>query len=625
MRFFHCTTLTLALSAAFHSAAQAADTPEADLADITVTATRQNQDTLTSLNDVSIISAAQIERSGSASLPELLRRQAAIESVSSGTPGSQSSVFIRGTNSNHAVILIDGVRLVSGATGAAALQHIPLAQIDRIEIVRGPVSSVYGADAIGGVIQIFTKKPQPGLHASIGAGIGNRHTQEGDVAVWGQNGGLAYQATLSHNTTAGFSSQNQHADSAWSKANLDKDGYRTTAFSGKLSYDLAEGHTISAQTFNTRNQVEYDENPSGQDEERSRINQLRLSTDNRLSEHVRAHLSASLNQDKSKIYYQDGSQLNRSIDSKDKNILGLLKGRYDTFGWILGAEWNKQNTESHSTPWGSPQIATQEDFSTNTVTNRALFAGADARFGPVLTEANIRHDHTNRYGNHTTGKIALGYQISPHWVAKASYGTGFKAPTLNDLYSIWGNPKLQAETSRNAELALHYQASGQAFKLSAFHNHIDNLIVAQKNRTVNKDATIKGISAEGKYTLGDVIVRADATYQDAHDQEADWQLDRRAMVFGNIGADYTPNERLTLSANLHLHGHSWDKDWNTFPATRVRNGGYGIASVSAKYQVTPQWDLSLSGDNIFNKKYTTAYGYNTPGASVMLRSRYQLK
>ncbi len=617
MQTFSFKKLTIAILG-LSSLATLAHANTTELDEISVTATRLPQKTLTTLSDISIITEDDIAKSGVQDLPNLLKRTTGLEVSSSGGPGTQSSLFTRGTNGNHTVVLIDGVRIVSATTGQAAFNHIPLNQIERIEVVRGAASSVYGADAVGGVIQIFTKKPENGaFNADIGAGIGNRNTYEVDANVSGKVGKLSYQLSGSHNQTKGFSATN--SNHPWGIYNPDKDGYKNSAFSGSLAYDIADGHQLIARALQDRGVAEMDAITTGQDYNRSALHVYSLESQNKLTDNIQSNLQISRSEDLFKMYSDNdidtgfGTVNTGHINTKTNKALWTLTGTSQYINWLAGAEWQKQKVDSNT------------KYSENSRTNKAIFAGLDFNKDRFLIESNLRYDDNEKFGNQTTGRAAFGYQITDNLTARLSYGTSFRAPTFNDLYypaSPWGatsNPNLKAEKGKNAEVGLTYNNQTTLIQWSLFQNRIKNFISLDDSyipQNLSK-AKITGSSLSAQHKLGDITLRGDITYQSPKDKGSDKQLSRRAKVFGNLGIDYAASEKLTLSANQHLHGHSYDDATNN-----RRLGGYGITSLSAIYQITPQWNVSLNGDNIFDKKYTTAYGYNTPGASIMLKTRY---
>lgn len=606
MKPFALKHISLAILAGTSLVAQAQE-ESVQLNDVIVTATRLPQKTLTSLNDISVITANDIAKSGVQDLPSLLKRITGLEVSSDGGPGAVTSLYTRGTNFNQTVVLVDGIRIANANFNQASFNHIPLSQIERIEVVRGAASSVYGADAVGGVVQIFTKKAEDGaFNANIGAGIGNRNTYEVDGNVSGTVGKLSYQLSASHNQTKGFSAQNEQGFSY----NPDKDGYQNSAFSGSLTYDIAEGHKIIAKALVNKGKAEYDgvsytAEDSGQDYNISRLRIYSLESQNKLNDFITSSLQIATSEDRLNATSDNKNGWKGYINSKNNQVTWTLNGKHQYINWIAGAEWQKQKIDSDTS------------YNESSRTNKAIFAGLDFNKDQFLLESSLRHDNNEKFGNETTGRLATGYRITDNLTARLSYGTSFRSPTFNDLYYPgFSNPNLKAEKGKNTEIGLTYDDKTTLVQFSIFQNRIRDLI---NNATNINKAEITGTSLSAKHIMGDITLRGDITYQNPRNKTNDKQLDKRAKVFGNLGIDYQATEQLILSANQHLHGHSHE---DVYLKGRQRLGGYGITSVSAQYQITPDWQVSVSGENIFNKHYTTAYGYNTPGASVMLKTRF---
>lgn len=611
---FRISLLSAGIFQAFCAQAQtvAAQAEQEETAPVVVTANRLSQNPLTSLSDVSVITQAQIQASGASDLPGLLQRTLGVEASTQGPAGTTASLFIRGTHTSQAVVLVDGVRMTNLNFNQAAFQLIPLSQIERIEIVRGAASSVYGADAVGGVVQIFTKHPEEGFHGAVGAGIGNRSSGEANAAVWGKSGKFSYSATLSHEQTEGFSAQNPQG----MNFNPDKDGYRNTAFSGSLAYEWLPGQTLTARVLTGQGKSEYDGyNPvtwatsKGQDTNAFAINQYSLESKNRLGSRVTSTLLLSQAEDNSDMFADGSPTRTAHINSRDRRALWTLDGDLGWGHWLAGAEYSHQSIDSDTA------------YAVTDRHNKAVFAGLDAHWQNWLAEANLRYDHTSQFGGATTGKIGLGYRITPQLTARASYATSFRAPTFNDLYWPFGggNPNLKPEHGHNSEIGLYYQNGTTQAQAALFHNRINDMIALDSNWVPQNisQATITGLNLAARHSFGKVGVHGDVSWQNPHNDSTNTQLARRAELYGNLGVDYAPTDRLLLSANWHLSSHTFDDAANT-----RRLPGYGIVNVAARYQITPQWEMSLSGENIFNRRYSTAYGYNTTPASVMLRTRF---
>ncbi|WP_434777021.1 TonB-dependent receptor domain-containing protein [Neisseria sp. Ec49-e6-T10] len=594
--------------------------------DVIVTATRTAQKVSNALSDVSVITQSDIQNSGSRSVSDLLNKVTGVETFSSGGRGKATNLFLRGTSSEQSIVLVDGVRLFSATTGSAAIQHIPLEQIDRIEVVRGSTSSIYGADAIGGVIQIFTKKPSNTHTQSASIGIGSQNTYEASAGASGKWNKLGYQAMVSHDYTGGFSTTNKDA-SAY-VYNPDNDGYRNTTFTGKLDYEWLKGQTIKASAYIGKSKSEYDAYKFSmayppipadykQDEEHSKLTQFTVESSNTLiDEHLFSSLKYSKSQDKSKSFESERPDNTGFFNTTTDNVSWILNGKINTINAIFGLDWLRSKVDSSTI------------YEKDSRDNKAVFIGADWQYKNHLLEGSARYDDNEQFGSARTGRIAYGYKFTPTLSARASYATGFRAPTFNQLYYPgWSNPDLKPEKSHNTEIGLTYHPEKLKIDWVAFRNSIDNLIQYQNNHTVtNNKVKIKGTSLSVAASLSDsVILKANATYQDPIDKNTNQVLNRRSRAFGNIGVDYLPNEDWTLNANVYIKGKGYDSysDDMTWQTVSVRNAGYATLDLGVRYQMTPSISTSFTVENLFDKGYTNAYGYNTSGQSVFWRISYQ--
>ena len=592
-----------------------ADTTSADteLDNIVVTATRVSQNPLKSLNDVSVITRSDIDNSNAQSLPELLQQTIGLETLSNGGSGTVSSLYTRGTNSNQTVILIDGVRLVSATTGAASYNHIPLNQIERIEVVRGAASSVYGADAIGGVVQIFTRKPKDGAaHGSIGAKVGTDGQRGGDANVGGRVGDFSYQLSAgTERTDGGFSATNN--DYAFGH-NPDEDGYKNHNITGRLAYEWAEGHEISASALRTRGDAEYDAGgsdpvtwaPIAIDNEHyiTDLSQFSIASRDKITDSIQSNLQLSVSREKGKS--QTDGITNYYVNSQDTRAQWIVNGDHEHIQWQAGTEWLKQEVESDT------------DYARNSRTNRAFFGAVNGNFNRFLVESSLRQDRDSQYGHHTTGRLALGYEVTDNLVGRVSYGTAFRVPTFNELYYPYGggNPDLTPEKSRSWEAGLKYHTQDLAVDWTVFHTKLTDMINGWPAHNVN-EATMVGTSLAASKQWQQFKLYGNVTYQDPRDESNEKLLVQRARVFGNVGVDYQPHEHWRLNANMHVHGRSYADAANTDSL-----GGYATLGAGVEYKPSEQWSVKLSGNNLLDKQYTTVRGYNTQGRSVLLSGRY---
>ncbi|MDF0604453.1 TonB-dependent receptor [Neisseriaceae bacterium TC5R-5] len=583
---------------------------------VIITATRQVQPISKTLSDVSVITGDEIRESGAQNLVELLSRQPGVESTSTGGMGSMSSLFLRGSNANHTLILLDGMRIVAASAGLTALQHFPMAMIERIEIVRGPASSLYGADAIGGVIQIFTHQGggKPSIQGSLG--YGSHHTLRADTALQGKIDNTAYNISLIREQTRGFSATNAKSDSY----NPDRDGYENTGYNARIRQTLAPGHDISLQLFQTFSRNDYDSSPIGQDVERSRQTGANIELRNQLDENWHSTLRFAQTQDKREDF-NGGNLLSPASMNETTQNEWQWQHDLDTAAgkWLAAMVYSDQQVNAKASYMPNGYTVDSRD-------NKAALLGYQNRFGKHLLQASARRDINSQFSNKNTGSLGYGYQLNEQWLLRSSYGTAFKVPTFGDLYSPFGNPTLQPETSQNIETAIRWAKPGKQAELIWYRNNIDNLISYQgsQNKLLNKSARINGATLSASSNWEAWELAGSVTYQEPIDQRTQQQLVRRARAFGQLNASYDWG-KVRTGIEGKLSSRRPDRDYRTFPYQDVWLPGYGIINLFADYSLNTEWVLNTRIDNLFSRDYEAAYGYNTGGFGWFISLRYQPK
>ncbi len=412
------------------------------LADQVVTATRTAQTASQSLAAVSVIDREDIERSQARSVPELLRQVPGVSLANNGGFGKNTTLFLRGTESDHVLVLIDGIKVGSASAGLTAFQDLPVELIERIEVVRGPRSSLYGSEAIGGVIQIFTRRGDgQGAKPFFSAGYGTHQTLEGSAGVSGGAGNGWYSLGVSSFDTAGINTK--RAGTAGYEP--DRDGYRNLSGNLRGGYRFDNGLELDGTLLRAKSHNDYDQvfgnsgfNANADGEQNLVGGRARFTP----FDPWLVTLQAGRSEDKADAY-QDGRFYSRFDTRRDslswQNDLTLAEGHVLT----LGYDWQKD------------EISSSEAFSVDSRLNKGWFAQYLGQYGRQDWQLSLRRDDNQQFGVHDTGSAAWGYALSDALRFTVSYGTAFKAPTFNELYyPDYGNPDLDAETSRSLEVGL---------------------------------------------------------------------------------------------------------------------------------------------------------------------------
>ena len=583
---------------------------------VVVTASRGPQAVIDLLADVTSIGPEEIGRAGAQSLPELLQRQPGVEIVQNGGPGSVSGVFLRGTNRGQVLVLIDGVRLASQSVGATSLEAIPLDQIERIEILRGPASSLYGADAIGGVIQVFTRRGTGELSGSATAGYGTYDTWSASAGMAGSAGPVKLSAQLAARGSRGFDAIVDPRNFA---ANGDRDGYGGNSASASATLPWAAGQELAAQYFYSRLDAQYDGGPGHDDRTITTLESWQVASRNRLTEGWTSQLSAGAGIDDSVSQTGYGDYPFRTVQRQYawQNDFALPRGTL-----TVGLERREE------------EVATEAGFPVTSRTTDAAFAIGQWRHGAHALQANVRVDDASQYGAHTTGALAYGYTAAPGLRFTAGYGTAFKAPSFNDLYYPgFSNPSLLPETSRNVEAGVYGSGSGvlpeggaavrwQA-RAIAYRNRVDDLIVFQCDAAFNcaprnaERATMQGVTLGAGATFGATTLDGSLDLQSPQNDTTDKLLPRRARRHGALTASHQAGP-LRVGAEVIASSYRYDD-----AANLVRLAGYGILNLTADWVLARQWALQLRANNVFDRDYQLAAGYSTGGATLYAGLRWQ--
>ena len=592
---------------------------DADL--IVVTATRQATRANELTSDVSVITREEIEQAGETNLPQLLARQPGIQYNANGGSGASSGVFIRGAASNQSIVLIDGQRVGSATTGSPALSRIPLDQIERIEILRGPASSLYGADAIGGVIQIFTRRGEGAARVNASTGYGSYNTSETNVGVSGGTDLVSYSVQAGYLNTDGFNSISNKSNALY---NSDRDGYYNKNISASFAIRPASGQEIGMNLLASQGTNQYDSNDdSALGAAKNYTSDQRVASYSIYSRNRVSDLWTST--------VRIGRSTDDATDYADGVRSGVFRTDMDLLSWqndvklpvgkaLLAVEHAEQ------------KVSGSTDYAVSERTINSLLAGWNGQFDDHSVQFNVRSDDNSQFGAETTGSAAYGYQLSEQWRTHISYGTAFRAPTFNELYypinqySGGGNPDLRPEKAKNAELGVNWERGNQRVAAVVYRNKVTDLIEYRPPTyaPVNvSEALLRGatLTYDGRFapwSLGTAIDFLDPRNEASGANNGNL-LARRAKQQMSSYLGWT-NGNWVLRGEWKLVGDRYDDAANT-----VRLGGYGLVNLYADYRIERDWSLFARANNIFDKQYETADNYATAGANVFVGVRYSPK
>lgn len=611
------------LAAALLPTAALAQSPVSTNEVMVVTANRVEQPAASVLAPTLVIDRTDIEARQVQSLPDLLRTLPGVQLVSMGGRGHQSSLFMRGTNSNHSLILINGRQIAAMAVGTPDLSQIPLGLVERVEYIRGPRAAVYGSDAIGGVINIITQTSArqgnethlTGGAGSHGYGMGQLRTVQALGEKTDGNLMLGYEKT-------------DGVDVVAQTHQPDRDGFDT--FNGQLglNHDFNEQWSGELNALGWRNLTETD---GTTDQSRVSAKQFDGALKYRGTA-LTSRLEASYGEHRLKTWLDaDGEGSGQPIHTGLTHLAWINGWQVnDNLHLTAGADWQQEQmkSDSRAEDWssGSPAIV---GFAAPDRDNTGLFAVGSYRWNPLLLELSGRTDDNQQYGRHNTWSAAAGVDIDPHHKARLSYGTGFKAPTFLDLYYPgYENPNLKPEESRNLELGLSGQYNAWDWSVNLYRNRIENLIRCQSAsascRPNNTDADIHGMELALGLMTGPVRHDLSFDITRAEDKnDADRQLLRRARNKGSWLASVTTGPVEWSGEALYV-GKRYDNDFSSWPATRRELGSYTLFNLGAHYAVNERLTLGGRVDNLLDRDYDEAVGYPGTGTEFRVTADYRL-
>ncbi|GJM12384.1 MAG: TonB-dependent receptor [Pseudohongiella sp.] len=584
---------------------QAQTAGDTTVEEVIVAANRIEQPLSAVLAATTVIDKEAIRQASAQNLAGLLAGVPGMQFSPSGGQGAQTSLFMRGTESDHTLILVDGVQMTTNSGPAGRLEFIPLDQIERVEIVRGPRSSVYGSEAIGGVVNIITKpNVREDFSGSLKLMAGTEGSSSENIGLQGKIGNTSLSLNASHFETDGIDNSDRGSD--------DDDGYENDSFALSLAHQFGERVSFSSTYSSFDAESDYDDGV--------------VNTD---SQQFSGILTAALSERwDSKLVFERFEEDNldagafgvTNSNSENQKLSWQNSYSFDA-GNLLSFGVDHQEQELRYSTFGALQTDTSRD-------NDGVYAVYVRESGPLDLTLSLRNDDNERFGNHSTGSIAIGSDFSDSLRAWVSYGTAFKAPNLIDLYVdfpsffFFANPQLEPETAESLELSIQAEALGAAWQLNVFRNDIEDLISTDASFTslANiQQARIDGVEATVSSNIIGWQVDAALTLLDHENRSTGSELLRRPeQTFSlNIAREFGAFD---IAVNLLAQDEHLDIDPVNFGNSTV--GGFGVVNLVAGYRLNEDFDLRLRIGNVLDKEYQIVDGFNTQDRTAQFSLNY---
>ncbi len=587
---FPATIAGISLAALPVAVAAQSETEEADKLDpIVVTATLGPETTGESLSSVTVISKEDIERLQPTEFTELLRGQPGVNLVSSGSYGKATSIFLRGAGSSGTVLLLDGIRLRSASAGIPPWQYLPPELMEKVELVRGTKSSLYGADAVGGVIQAFTLEPEADRQAWVGLTGGSHNTQETSAGIAGREGRNSLVLGGSYADTDGTSLREGGEDKP----------FRNTGGLAKISHSFDQGGGAGLTMLQSEGNTEFE---GGETDYMIRAMGL--------------YLEAVASD-----YWRTRIQFSESRDEQE--TFGSYPSVYDTL--YRSARWENTLTAGvHEFVIGTEvsvdELDTTETVNEDSRTNTAVFGQARLNFGPTDVMMSLRSDDNEAFGKEETGGLALGYRFDQAHRGRLSYASSFRSPTFNDLYltsSYYsGNPDLDAETGEMVEIGVSGHYERWFWDIAVYQNDINDMItyvsdpVTYVGTMANVDrARIRGVELSSGMETDSWSLNASVTYSDSENRSRGSNrgnhLARQANKSMRLDVDRLFTD-WSVGASLIAESDRFNDAANTSLMP-----GYGTVDLRALWNFYPGWSLGFKVDNVLDQRYATSQGFDS--------------
>lgn len=592
---------------------------QTSLQDVVITANRLPTKISDVIADVTVIDRETLDLAGSSSLVDILSQQPGVQISRNGSYRSSSGVFLRGASSSQTIVLVDGVRVGSATSGAASLENIPLERIERIEILRGAASALYGPDAVGGVIQIFTRSATARPTYSAHVGAGNVGQVQAGAAVRGTQGELAYSLGVSTERGDGISVVNNPAASSY---NADRDGFKARSVDAKLVWSVNSAHQLSTTVLKSQTDYQFDgsayPNP---------LKLTKATTDAWANADL---LNASL-QWKAQWTPQWTSTV-QWANSEDKSLTTYYRttdhafggnGRFNTqrqqASWQNDVRFGK-DVLSFAAEHKQEEVDSSTKYSVTTRDLNSAMLSYALYAGDWHGLAVLRNDHDSQFGSFSNWALSGAYQLSSGLRAVASTGSSFQAPTFNQLYYPgYGNPALTPQRNHSQEVGLKFHRGALHLESVVYQNDVQGFINSSNNQQ-SALAVLRGVSVSAAWRQGATSYSASYDYADPRTRPNNLRLVRVARQLANARVQHQWQDML-MWAELKVSGEREDNNL-TFNG-RTTLGAYSVLNLGTSWQLNGQTSLALRVNNVGNKKYALANTYSMPQRHFLLALNFK--
>ena len=589
-----------------------ADTYERDdalkLPDVVISANRQVQARNDSSAANTVFTRDDIDRLQPTSLTDLLSRVPGVQVAPTGGRGSLPGIYIRGTKSAQSLVLVDGQRIANTTSGDSGLQYLNVDQIERVEVLRGSRSVIYGSDAIGGVIQVFTRRnAEQGLQPRMKLGFGSNGTWERSLGVSSGDEHTRFNLGASLDETAGINSTHQSFPS-----DGDHDAYRNQSLSLNLSHAFSDTLEAGFNLLDNRGKSEYDNSFGRYDVATRQTVGQKPYTDYTVSS-ASGYVDATLNQywqSRLELGHSENRDTKRDTLSDDSSVFNTYR---DSVNWQNDLTLNEHNSLILGGDWYEDRFHGSTTFTENSRWNRAAFVQHRFRGEWFSTELGLRRDQNQQFGSQNSWSGTLTVPVNPDNDLLLSYSEGFRAPTFNDLYypqTQYSNPDLQPETSKSYELQWRSQLTDSTrLEASLYRTDLSDAIILDRTGKPQNvaSARINGFEAALKQDLFGWQGNLGLAVIDPRDRDSGHTLARRARRTVSLDLD-RQFDKLGLGASWQAISSSYDDEDN-----RNRLGGYALLGLRSSWALNREVLLSVKVDNLLDKTYARAmYSYNDP-------------